>query len=230
MEELDERVRPVPLERLPEDAWQLGTELADLVHLRAAGVTVSDLVVVPAAAEERFYRLNNLPERLLQAFGSVRLDDPDEDDVEEAVPAARALVSGSFLLDEFIDAFYEATATLPDRVRVRRPGAVGETAARGRSTLLSYKHTLTADWSFEAVLERLGSARTIGLEARPVLLHGADEGPARADLERRAASALGWPVRLGVDASGAVSRVTRMSEPTVEASGATNAPGPRGGR
>lgn len=209
MAEIDVRVRPVPLPALAAAERNACTELADLEALRVAGMPISDVIVVPAAAEERFYRLNNLPQRLRAVFDGVDLRDPDEDDVEDAFPAARTLVAESYLLDEFIDAFYDATAPLPVEVRVRRPSGEGERAGRGRPSLLAYKHVLRDDWSFDAVWERLERARSIGLEARPVMLHDAAEQVADAKLSRDAAAVVGAPVTLHVDRRGALTRVRR---------------------
>ena len=211
MAEIDVRVRPVSLPALDVAERDACPELADLEALRAAGVRVAELIVVPAAAEERFYRLNNLPQRLRAAFAQVDSGDPDEDDVEDAFPAARTLVAESYLLDEFIDAFYDATAPLPDDLRVRRPGGEGELARRGRPSLLAYKHLLQDDWSFEAVWRRLERARSIGLEARPVVLHDAGEADADARLSSEAVDVLGAPVMLRVDRLGAVTRVRRSA-------------------
>lgn len=211
MADIDTLVRPVPLPALAAAERNACIELADLEALRAAGVRVTALIVVPAAAEERFYRLNNLPRRLRAVFDGVDVDDPDEDDVEDAFPAARTLVAESYLLDEFIDAFYDATAPLPVDLRVRRPSGDGELAGRGRPSLLAYKHLLQDDWSFDAVWNRLERARSIGLEARPVVLHDAEEKSADDKLSSEATALVGAPVALQVDGAGAVTRVRRLT-------------------
>jgi len=106
-------------------------ELGALLQLAAAGFRVAPIRVVPAAAEETFYRLNNLPAQLSALFAGLDLTDPDEDDLEERAPAAARLVRSHFLLDEFVDLFYTGLAGLPTRLRVRRPHAPGA-AATGR--------------------------------------------------------------------------------------------------
>lgn len=209
MADIEPRVRPVPLTVLDEAERNACPELVDLETLRAAGLRIAAMIVVPAAAEERFYRLNNLPQRLHAAFAGVDVEDPDEDDVEDAFPAARQLVTESYLLDEFIDAFYDAMAPLPVDLRVRRPSGEGELAGRGRPSLLAYKHLLQDDWSFDAVWERLQRAHSIGLEARPVVFHDGDEKAADADLSIDAAAVVGAPVKLRVDRMGAITRVLR---------------------
>lgn len=211
MADIDALVRPVPLRALASAERNACPELADLEALRAAGVRVTELIVIPAAAEERFYRLNNLPRRLHAVFDGVDVEDPDEDDVEDAFPAARTLVAESYLLDEFIDAFYDATAPLPVDLRVRRPSGDGELAGRGRPSLLAYKHLLQDDWSFDAVWHRLQRAHSIGLEARPVVFHDADEKAADAKLSSEAAALVGAPVALQMDGTGAVTRVRRLT-------------------
>ncbi len=219
MQDLDPRVRPAAPDRLQPDELTGDWELAALAALARAGVPLAPMVVVPAAAEERFYRLNNLPARLLEIFADVDAADPDEDDVEEAAPEAVALVRQHYLLDEFIDAFYESVAALPDRVRVRRSAHTGtegapaggaedgEVAARGRPALLALKHAFQWDWGAAAVMRRIAASGSIALEARAVVLQPAEDRPAPEVLLRRAAEVLGRPVRLWVAEGGGVSRV-----------------------
>ncbi len=201
-----DRSRPRPLASLDPAELDADPELHDLAALAAASVPVATVVIVPSAAEERFYRLNNLPQQLLRAFAAVDPSDPDEDDVEEAAPAARRLIREHFLLDEFVDAFYEELSQLPPDLRVRRGGEDGEAAARGRPALLALKHVYERDWTAEAVLGRLAAGHGIALEARPVLLHAADDGHPAGELSRRASAALGSPVVV----SAAQGRVTRV--------------------
>ena len=196
--------RPRPLRALPPELLQSDEEVAALATLAAAGLPVGSVVVVPAAVEERFYRLNNLPALLNQIFRAVDPEDPDEDDVEEATPAAEALVRQHYMLDEFIDDFYQATSSLPGTLCVRRPREEGRVAARGRPALLALKRTYQQDWSFEAVWARLERQRAVALEARPVLLHNARAGIVPDDLAARAAEALGFPAQLRVEEEGAI--------------------------
>ncbi|HKI58904.1 MAG TPA: hypothetical protein VKA00_06810 [Trueperaceae bacterium] len=199
--------RPLPLTDLPPEVTGEDREIAALAALARAELPVASVVVVPAAVEERFYRLNNLPHRLNEVFATVDPRDPDEDDVEEAAPAAEALIARHYLLDEFIDDFYAATRPLPSMLRVRRPEQEGEPAARGRESLLALKRAYQRDWSFDAVWGRLEGRGAIALEARPVLLHGADDGDAPASLVERAAAALGREVALRVTGSGRIAGV-----------------------
>lgn len=219
MQDLDPRVRPAPPDHLPSGELTVDWELAALAALARAGISLAPMVVVPAAAEERFYRLNNLPARLVEIFAGVNAADPDEDDVEEAAPEAVALVRQHYLLDEFIDAFYESLAALPERVLVRRStradsageaggGAEdGEVAARGRPALLALKHAFQRDWAVAPVMRRIAASGSIALEARAVVLQPAEDGPAPEALRRRAAEVLGRPVRLWVAQGGGVTRV-----------------------
>jgi len=55
----------------PDHAALQDPELAALHTLHHVGMTVTNMVVVPAAAEERFYRLNNLAQQLLDLFAGV---------------------------------------------------------------------------------------------------------------------------------------------------------------
>lgn len=184
------------LRDLPAEVTETDREVSSLAALAAAGLPTGPVVVVPAAAEERFYRLNNLPHLLNEIFRAVDPSDPDEDDVEEAAPDAEALLRQHYLLDEFVDDFYQATRTLPERVRVRRPGEAGTVAVRGRPALLALKRTYQHDWSYDAVLDRLRRTSAIALEARPVLLHEAESGEAGPELTRRAGEVLGRSVEL----------------------------------
>lgn len=196
--------RPRPLRTLPPELLQSDEEVAALAALAAAGLPVGSVVVVPAAVEERFYRLNNLPALLNDVFRAVDPEDPDEDDVEEAAPAAEALLRQHYMLDEFIDDFYQATSNLPATLCVRRPREEGRVAARGRPALLALKRTYQHDWSFEAVWARLERQRALALQARPVLLHNARAGLVPDDLTARAGEVLGFAVQLRADEEGTV--------------------------
>lgn len=168
----------VPLAELsvsPEEP----AELSALRTLAAAGFQVSPLSVVPADAEETFYRLNNLPARLNALFFDLDLTDPDEDDLEERAPAAQRLVRAHFLLDEFVDLFYAGLGVLPGRVRVRRPyprrpetsePSSGRVVTRGRPALLALKETWADDWSSGALGVRTALTQSVALNAYPVLL------------------------------------------------------------
>ncbi len=176
-------------------------ELEALAQLGAAGVRLAPLRVVPAAAEETFYRLNNLPTQLSALFSGLDLTDPDEDDLEERAPTAQRLLRQHFLLDEFVDLFYAGLAELPARLRVRRlnaPGteAAGRVVTKGRPALLALKDTWMDDWSFDALWARTTRERTVALTAQPVLLAPptqTDAGDAEAG---RASQLLGQRVRL----------------------------------
>ncbi|MEJ2665717.1 MAG: hypothetical protein P8Z81_01230 [Deinococcales bacterium] len=195
---------PMALSEVPPEVPATDRELATLLELARAGLPVAPVVVVPAAVEERFYRFNNLPDRLIAAFADVDPEDPDEDDVEEAVPVAQALIRQHYLLDEVIDAFYAATRNLPPELRIRRPEHDGETAARGRPALLALKHAYQRDWSFEAVWARLQARDAIALEARPVLVHGAEDRAAPQPLLARVASLLERRVAVRVTGDGRI--------------------------
>lgn len=187
---------------------QLGTgelahypELSALRDLARAGFSLAPLRILREDAEEQFYRLNNLPQRLSALFADLDLTDPDEDDLEERAPGAQRLVREHFLLDEVVDLLYAGLEGLPSSVRVRRlnePGATfpGRVARRGRPTLLALKDTWTEDWSFAALWERTRTHASIALAARPLLLSASgleDAGEAQA---ARASSLLGQKVRL----------------------------------
>ena len=183
-------------------------EVSALYALQEAGLAAAPLRLVPAAAEETFYRLNNLPGRLSALFKGVDFADPDEDDVEELAPEAQQLLRSHYLLDEFVDLFYDGLRGLPGRVRLRRPQEAGEAlrrgrvASRGRPALLALKNLWTDDWSFEGLMARLKTGG-VALAARPVLVGGAEDERRDEASSRRASSILGqsvsvWSVSNGV--------------------------------
>ena len=78
---------PKPLSQLAlTDPNLQETELNYLKRLADAGLEVAPLLVVPAGLEEYFYRLNTLPAQLSTIFAKVKPKNPDEDEVEDAVP------------------------------------------------------------------------------------------------------------------------------------------------
>jgi hypothetical protein len=161
---------PVRLSEIEESREQ---EVGDLRTLATGGLPVAPTVVVPAAAEEEFYRLNNLGGRLGVLFGRVDLRDPDDDDIDELAPEAERLVAAHFLLDEFIDRFYEAGAGLPRLVRVRRPGETGEVSRSGRASLLALKRAWSDDWGFDRLWARLEGGGPLLPVPRPLLIQPA---------------------------------------------------------
>lgn len=191
--------RPAPLHSLdPAESVPGDTvgEVGDLRTLRDCGFAVAPMVIVPADAEAEFYRLNNLGARLGGMFDEIDLRDPDDEDIEDLAPLAESLVSSHYLLDEFIDSFYESTSDIPGRLHVRRPGSVGLECAPGRPSLLALKRTWSSDWTFEALWSRLSATGQLLPEARPVLVHPAPLKPLGAQAVEDAAALLGRPVEL----------------------------------
>ena len=182
-------------------------EPAELAVL-AGVVPLAPRVWIPATAEEAFYRLNHLPPRLAELFRDVASTDPDEDDIEEIAPHARALVTSHVLLDTWVDAFYEATRPLGERLEVRRPGAAGPRASRGRPALLALRAVWAEAWSDEAVTARLRATGTVALEARPAIVHAAGDVPASPALAEAVAEALCGPREVWALPDG---RVTRLA-------------------
>lgn len=165
-------------------------ELADLLALERAGAPLA-LLALPAAVEDSLYRYNNLPARLARLYEGVDPFDPDEDLVEEAEGPALALVAGAHLLDDVIDAVYDALAGLPEDLTVRRPGReAGEPATGRRGVLLALKALVRRDWRADAVLDRLRRHASVAVDATPVLAHARAAAP-DADLSLLAAEVLG---------------------------------------
>ncbi len=183
----------------PTDPAFQEKEIHDLKRLADTGLDVAPILVVPASLEEHFYRLNNLPAQLSTIFAKIKPKNPDEDDLEDAVPQAQALLKRHYLLDEVIDMFYEGLEFLPERVTVRRSGSEGKTVTKGRPTLMALKDIWTEDWSFEAVLERLERHQTIGLEARATLITAKSTGKAGSEVLKQAKNVLGREVELAVN-------------------------------
>jgi hypothetical protein len=174
-----------------------GGELSALARLEAAGLSVAPTRIISAEEEERFYRLNNLPQRLNALFAGLDLNDPDEDDLEDIAPEAQRLIKTHYLLDEFIDLFYLALGELPERLLLRRPAeAEGPRAGRGRPALIALKNLWASEWGTDAVMARLVAEASVALEPRPVLIQPAGSRAAPAELAARAAEILEREVRL----------------------------------
>jgi hypothetical protein len=187
-------------------------EAAELARL-AGEVRLAPRVWIPAEAEEAFYRLNHLPPRLRELFAPIASRDPDEDDVEEVAPQAREMLARHALLDTWVDAFYDALAPLAGRVRVRRPGTPGRTAAKGRPALLALRAVWAEAWTDAAVTERLRATGSVALTAAPVLIHDADDAPAAPELSARVARILGAPTTVAARSDGAVTRLGSAARP-----------------
>jgi hypothetical protein len=183
-------------------------ELASLVRLAGAGFAVAPTRIVSPADEERFYRLNNLPQRLSDLFSVVDYRDPDEDDVEDLIPHAQALLKTHYLLDEFIDLFYLSLEDMPGRLLLRRPSRrEGLEASKGRPTLLALKTLWAMEWTLESVMARLKSG-SIALQAQPVLIQPASSQAAPESLSDRASELLGKKVTLLKSTDHGITHVT----------------------
>ncbi len=164
-------------------------------------------MLMKASSQEDFYRYGNLVSQLSELFRKVDPADPDEDDLEELAPAAMALVTGSYLLDEVIDGFYETVNLLPEERRVRRPDSAGQEARGSRGSLLAVKRIWASDWSFESLEVRLRETGSFAVSARPVLVHAADDPCTDAALLDQVAAVLGQRARVWVVPGGSISRL-----------------------
>lgn len=202
-------LRPLPLTAFTDH--QNEPELRDLEALSECGLAVAPALVVPGSVERQFYRLNNLDVRIESLFDGIDLDDPDDDDIEELAPAAGRLIAAHYLLDEFIDLFYELTAPLPQRVRVRRPGKDGYVAARGRPSLLALKRCWSDDWGFEGLWRRLSEGGPLLPAGRPTLVQPAAMERSARQVELDASALLGHAIMVfGDNELG----ITALREPT----------------
>ncbi len=194
------------LAHLTEDEVALSPELRAVRALTAAGWRWSGLVL-GAALEEQFYRLNNLPRQLLAAYSGLDPADPDEDIVEEAEEGALRLIAEHYLLDEVVDAFYDAVRVLPTQVVLRRPDASGgRQAGHLRAALLELKHLFQDDWRTDALLDRLAVTANLAIDARPVMITPAHER-ADAAASEGASAVLGRAVTVWLDESGGLTRL-----------------------
>ncbi|MEX2501125.1 MAG: hypothetical protein WD336_02010 [Trueperaceae bacterium] len=159
-----------------------GSEAERLATVQNA-MALTPRVRIPPGAEEAFYRLNRLPERLRSLYAPVASLDPDPDDVEDLGPAARTLLREHVLHDLWIDALYDVLASLPSRVRVRRPGTSGRIASGTRPALLAVRAAWADAWSDKAVLARLRASGSVALAAQALWIH-ADDAPADAEQQR----------------------------------------------
>ncbi len=184
-----------------------GTELTWLRRAESLGVPIAPMVVVAAQVEAAYYHLNQLGPRIDAHFAHVEPSDPDEDDLEELAPDVVDWVLGHALLDEVVEAFYEALVGLPARVTVRRSGAPGIEALRGRPALLAVKRVWSRDWSFEALTARLAAGGTFVPAPCPVLVHTADVH-VDAEAADAARSALDRDVGAWCDPQGRLVRLT----------------------
>lgn len=185
-------------------------EIIDLQALTECGFPVARMVVVPSAVEEEFYRLNNLAVQLEAHFAGIDPSDPDDEDIEDLAPGAEVLVNGRYLLDEFIDRFYELISSLPDDVRVRRPGENGSSGRGGRGSLLSVKRAWSSDWLFEPLWARLSSGGPLLPTPRGLLLHAAALDPLPHALARDASALLGKPLSLFGEPATGISRIIEL--------------------
>lgn len=176
------------------------SEIAVLQALQQAGFPLAALRVLPAEVEENFYRLNNLPHQLKAVLAAVDLDNPDEDDVEDAAPLAQQLIAKHYLLDEFIDVFYEGLQALPARIQLRRVGSLhARQASKGRPSLLALKDLWRDDWTYDALMRRIHQEHSIALQARPIIISSVGLVPADEALQQRVSDSLGYAVRLWCD-------------------------------
>lgn len=184
-------------------------EIASLQRLRERGFKLAPMRVVPASAEDAFYRLNALPDQLSNLFKDVDPTFPDEDAIEELAPQALQLLKRHYLLDEFIDAFYSSLEALPSVLQVRRCETEGKRAVRGRPALIALKDVWTDEWTFEAVRARLESTQSIALNAEPVIVNPADEVSASEDLHDTVREVLDENVRVWAHSELGITRLSR---------------------
>ncbi len=211
--------RPLKLQELNQEHPLLQSgELALLYKLQQGAThSVADVRIIPATAEENFYKLNNLPEQFAKLFKKVDLSDPDEDDIEDIAPEAQALFKKHYLLDEFIDVFYEAIEPLDTKLTIRQlytdsDAVVTElSATRGRPLLLKLKELWAMDWGFDAIFKRIQATGKFGLEARALIIHTANYEASSTEQNQDIAEALGISkLTTYQDENGAVLKIVKL--------------------
>ncbi len=189
----------------------VGSELWNLTQLESQGFELG-LLALPAAIEETYYRLGGLPARIAAHYRGLDPADPDEDILEEAWEALERQLAESYLLDEVVDALFDAFGALlargPGRALVRRQGEAGSEVDEPsrRSLLLALKRAYREEWTPERVTLRLRRTGGLAPESAPVLVHLAPLG--RSDLASEAATRLGGqPLDALTDVIGGVVRL-----------------------
>jgi hypothetical protein len=181
---------PQRLESFPINHPDLKDELKSLKSLEEAGLSVAPLVVIPAALEEHFYHLNNLPAQLSKLFASINLKRPDEDELEDMAVQAQNLIKKHFFLDEVIDMIYSTLKPMPERLVLRHPDEKGLEVFNGRPALMAIKDLWTKDWAFDALLERIEKTSSIAITERPIIIQGAGSNSSEM-LSKKASEVLG---------------------------------------
>jgi len=184
-------------------------EISSLQRLADEALELAPMRIVPASAEDAFYRLNNLPDQLSSLFARVDASFPDEDDIEELAPQAQQLLKRHYLLDEFIDQFYGALEDLPSALRVRRCETEGQRVIKGRPALIALKDIWTNEWSFDTLMNRLERTKSIALNAAPVIIGAADEALASPEVQERVQTILGTQVSVWTHNELGITRLSR---------------------
>jgi hypothetical protein len=200
---------PKTLESLPFNHPDLVGELKSLKTLEQAGLVIAPLLVIPAALEEHFYHLNNLPAQLSKLFANINLKRPDEDDLEDLAPQAQSLIKKHFFLDEIIDMIYSMLQPMPERVVLRRPDENGLEVLNGRPALMAIKDLWAEDWTFEVLLERLEKSSSIAITERPIIIQNVG-GTSSEALSKQASQLLGNTIQVEANQQG----VTRVLLPS----------------
>jgi hypothetical protein len=151
--------------------------------------------------EEQFYLSNNLPEQLRTVFKAFNPRRLDEDALEVACERAQKMVRESYLFEDFVAQSYTALKNvgIEGGLHVRRECCNDlETGQDRRGALLALKRVWARDWAFEAVLERLDTSGSIGVDARPSLIFAGPGGTVNAEGSGRVSTLLGRNVQARV--------------------------------
>ena len=155
--------------------------------------------VLDLAFEEAFYRRANLPEQLSRLFAGINPRRIDEDELEALCDRAAPLVRTSALMDDSVQVFLLALKNAhldTGTFHLRRPGqrrSEGGTARLpGNEALFALKRLWADDWTFEATLQRLDTAGSIALDARPVLIFAGPPGQPDAALAEQLGTFEAW--------------------------------------
>lgn len=180
-----------------------------LRHAAATGHKVG-VAVVPSQFEEALYRLNNLPALLRRMYAALDPSDPDEDILEECEEEAVRLVQGAVLLEEAVDAFYDAVArfTFPLTVRVAGTSELRQAANR-RFALLATKELYASAWTFDRLEERLHRTQSLAITPEHVFLHEPAKPGPRALVNELQRGISDWTItNVFVNAAGEIVQIT----------------------
>lgn len=184
----------------------------ELILLRHAAATGHDVgvAVVPSQFEEALYRLNNLPAQLRRLYADLDPADPDEDIIEEFEGDAVRLVQGAVLLEEAVDAFYDAVERFAFPLTVRIAGTSELLEANNRRfALLATKRLYANAWTYDQLEARLLKTHSLAIQPEHVFLHEPAKPGPRSLVHELQRGITDWTItNVFVNAAGEIVQIT----------------------